>query len=188
MWIALFTYRWTVIYMAVPQSTSTVVSPEWTRLLKVRLKSENKLLDSLWPNDIICDIDLGQRLLTWQHQAVTWPNVDLSVRLIDIHRRAISQGMPWSSITKFSFKITLQIFQSNLPWANELSSFQLTFRFKKCFHNSSNTHGELSCITDNKDDQYKFILCMCLKNCQQDNNVHECLTSYSLYQACCSSR
>ena len=56
--------------------------------------------------------DLGQHwlrqwLVAWQHQAITWTNVDWSsVKFSDIHIRAISQEVPQPSVTKIHLKIT----------------------------------------------------------------------------------
>ena len=57
------------------------------------------------------DIDLGQHwlrlwLVAWQHQAITWTNVDLlSVKSNDIHLRAILQATYQPAITKINLKI-----------------------------------------------------------------------------------
>ena len=72
------------------------------------------------------DIDLGQHwlrqwIVAWRHQAITWPNIDLSsVRSSYIHMMAISQEIHQPSIIQFSAKITHRKFCSNLPGANEL--------------------------------------------------------------------
>ena len=72
------------------------------------------------------DRDLGQHwlrqwLVAWQHQAITWTDVDwLSVKSNDINIRAISQEMPQPSITKICLKITQLKFLSNFPGAKEL--------------------------------------------------------------------
>ena len=66
----------------------------------------------------------GGIIMAWQHQAITWTNVDLSsVRSGDIQLRAISQEMPQQSIAKFSLKIinTYLKCHSNLPGANDLT-------------------------------------------------------------------
>ena len=66
------------------------------------------------------DRDLGQHwlrqwLVAWRHQAITWIIADLSsVRLNDIHHRAISQGMPQPSNTKACLKITYLKYHSNV--------------------------------------------------------------------------
>ena len=81
------------------------------------------------------DIDLGQHwlrlwLVAWQHQAITWTNVDWSsVKSSDINIRAISQEMSQPSITKICLKITCLKFHSNFPGSNELT--QLHGRNKK---------------------------------------------------------
>ena len=49
------------------------------------------------------------------HKAIAWANVDISVRSIDIHLRAISQNIPQPSINNISIKITYLKFHSNLP-------------------------------------------------------------------------
>ena len=70
------------------------------------------------------NIGLGNGLLPWRHQAITWTNVDWSsVKSSDIHIRAISQEMPQPSITKFRLKITYLNFHSNFPGTNELTKF-----------------------------------------------------------------
>ena len=57
------------------------------------------------------DIDLGKtllRLVAWQHQAITWPNVDSSsVSSSDIHLRVISQEIPQPPITKLAWKLLI---------------------------------------------------------------------------------
>ena len=77
------------------------------------------------------NIELGQhwlkeRLVAWQHQAITWANVDLSyVMSHDIHLRAILQEIPPTS-TKINLKITHLKFHSNLPGAIVLASHPCT--------------------------------------------------------------
>ena len=74
------------------------------------------------------DRDVGQHwlrwwLVAWQHQAITWTNVDWSsVKSSDIHIGAISQEMPQPSVTKIRSKIFIQYlkFHSKFPGANEL--------------------------------------------------------------------
>ena len=72
------------------------------------------------------DKDLGQHwlrkwLVAWQHQAITWNNVDWSsVKSSDNHIRATSQEIPQPSNTKIHLKITYIKFHSNFPGANEL--------------------------------------------------------------------
>ena len=62
----------------------------------------------------------------WRYQAITWPNVDLSVvKSNDIHLRAISQEIPQPSITKLSLIITYGKFHWNLPGTNEFTHFPL---------------------------------------------------------------
>ena len=74
------------------------------------------MASGIWVN-----IDSGNGLLPWRHQAITWTNVDLSsVRSSDIHLRVVSQKIPQPSVTKFSFKIAYLKFHSNCPGANEL--------------------------------------------------------------------
>ena len=68
------------------------------------------------------DIDLGQHWLrwwlgVWWHQAITWTNVDYPVAFI---WGVISQEASQPLVTKISFKITYQKFNSDLPGANEL--------------------------------------------------------------------
>ena len=48
-------------------------------------------------------------LVACQHQAITWTNVDLSVRSIDIHLRAISQKIHQSSDPVSDIKICFNI-------------------------------------------------------------------------------
>ena len=72
----------------------------------------------IWVN-----IGSGNGLLAWQHQAITWINVDWSsVKSSDIHTGAISQEMPKPSLTKLHLKITYLKFYSNIPGANELNT------------------------------------------------------------------
>ena len=74
------------------------------------------------------DRDLGQHwlrkwLVAWQHQAITWTNIDWSsVMSSDNHIRAISHKMPQPSITKIHLKITYLKFNSNFSGANVLIS------------------------------------------------------------------
>ena len=76
--------------------------------------------------------DLGQHwrrywLVAWQHQAITWTNVDLSlIRSSDNHQKVISQKIPQPSIIKISWRITYLKFHSNLPGANDLSNLFLS--------------------------------------------------------------
>ena len=57
---------------------------------------------------------LRQWLVAWQHQAITWTNVDLlSVRSNDNHLRAISQVIPEPLIMKTSLKLTYLRHPSN---------------------------------------------------------------------------
>ena len=59
----------------------------------------------------------------WQHQAMTWTNVDLSsVMSSEIHLQTISQEIPQSSIITISLNITYIIFHCNFPVANELNT------------------------------------------------------------------
>ena len=77
------------------------------------------------------DKDLGQHwfsLVAWQHQAISWTNVDLSsVGFCGIHLRAISHTKnahklnPWQMFKDYTFKITT----TSLPRVNELMQFQL---------------------------------------------------------------
>ena len=90
--------------------------------------SRYHMIISLWPSDAIWRQKyLGQYWLrwwfvAWQHQAVTWINVDWSsVRSSDIHIRAFSQERPQPWITKIRLKITYLKLHSNFPGANELS-------------------------------------------------------------------
>ena len=63
-----------------------------------------------------------QKIVLGQHQAITWPNVDLSsVRSSDIHLRASSQEIPQPSIIEIICKIKYLKFHSNFPGANELT-------------------------------------------------------------------
>ena len=71
---------------------------------------------SLWPN-------LGQHwlrwwLVGWRPQAITWNNVNLSVRSSGSHLRAFSLEIPQPLFTKASFKITHLKLNWNLPGAN----------------------------------------------------------------------
>ena len=75
--------------------------------------------------------DLGQHwlrqwIVAWRHQSITWTNVDVSsVRLSDIHLRAISQGMPQPSNTKTCLKITYLKYHSNFTRVNELITINI---------------------------------------------------------------
>ena len=71
------------------------------------------------------DIDLGQHclrwwLVAWRHQAITWTNVDLSLRSSDVHLRAILLEISEPSVTKISLKIAYLKLNWNLPGASEL--------------------------------------------------------------------
>ena len=74
------------------------------------------------------EIDLGQHwlrqwLVAWQHQAITWTNVDLSSGSSnDIHLRVISQDIPQPWNTYINLEIIFLKCYSNLPEANELNS------------------------------------------------------------------
>ena len=69
----------------------------------------------------LCQHWFRQWLVAWLHQAITWPNVDLSsVRSSDIHQSAISQETPQPLIIKVKLKINHLKSHSNLPGANEL--------------------------------------------------------------------
>ena len=61
-----------------------------------------------------------QWLVAWRHQAITWTNVDLSLRSSDVHLRAISLEISQPSVTNISLKIIFLRFYWNLPGANEL--------------------------------------------------------------------
>ena len=64
---------------------------------------------------------LRQWLVAWQHQAITWTNIDLSsVRSSNILLGIISHKIPQPLIIEISLKITCLNFYSNLPGANEL--------------------------------------------------------------------
>ena len=74
------------------------------------------------------DIELGQHWLrlwldAWQHQAITWTNVDLSsVRSTQIFLGIISEKISQPLIPEISLKIICLNFHSKLPGANELIS------------------------------------------------------------------
>ena len=81
---------------------------------------------SLWPIDIIWDIDVGKHwLMQWLdvewHQAITWSNVDQSsVRSCGIHLRAMSEKMLMISIFDMSIEIADSMLQLHLPGVKEL--------------------------------------------------------------------
>ena len=82
-------------------------------------------VNSLGPSDVIwrhkSGLTLAQvMLVAWRHQAITWTNVDISLRSNGIHLRAILQEIPQPSVTAISLKITYLKFCSNLSGANEL--------------------------------------------------------------------
>ena len=90
------------------------------RNLKYIFEKFTQLFNSMWPSDTIWRHKSGSTV-AWQHQAITWTNVDLSwVRSSGLHLRAILQETPQPSVTKISLKITYLKFCSNLPGANEL--------------------------------------------------------------------
>ena len=65
---------------------------------------------------------LRQWLVAWQHQAITWTNVDSSsVRSLSIHLRALSLDDVKIPINKTRLKITFLKSHSDLPGANELT-------------------------------------------------------------------
>ena len=80
-------------------------------------------INSLWPSDAIWWHWFRSWLVAWQHQAITWTNVDLSsLRSRDVHLTAISLEISQPSVTKISLKsIFLRIYW-NLPGANELNN------------------------------------------------------------------
>ena len=79
------------------------------------------LLNSMQPNDAIYgNIELGQHW-HWQHQAITWTNVDeSSVRPSGIHLKAILRES-LRYILDIRLKITDLILQPHLGGSNELS-------------------------------------------------------------------
>ena len=84
------------------------------------------LINSLWPSDAIrwqgTESTLAQLTVAWQHQTITWTNVDISpVRSCGIHHRALSWEDLKISISKIRWKITSLESNSDLPGANELS-------------------------------------------------------------------
>ena len=69
------------------------------------------------------DIELDQHWLmqwhvAWRHQAITWANLDLSVRSSDINLRAIWQEIPQASIIWISWKISYLGFTKLYQWFN----------------------------------------------------------------------
>ena len=63
----------------------------------------------------------------WQHQAITWINVDLSsVKSNDFHLMVISQDIHQPLITELSMKITYVNFHSNISWVNGLINTETT--------------------------------------------------------------
>ena len=82
------------------------------------------------------DSDLGQHwlrlwLVAWRHQAITWTNVDLSVRPSDIHLWASSQKIPQPSITEIIWKIKDVKFHSNFPGANEFIMTEINYHITR---------------------------------------------------------
>ena len=68
----------------------------------------------------------GNDLNAWQHQAITWTNVDLSsVWSCGIYLRTIPLEMFKISITKLHLKIKYSKSQPHLPEDNELRKFKL---------------------------------------------------------------
>ena len=106
--------------------------------------TQHQTLKCSYDNTFIClthcglvtpygDIELGQHwlrswLVAWPNQSITWTNVDSSSEISrKIHLRAISQELPYPSITKISLKIIYLKFNWNLPGANELKSIPRTW-------------------------------------------------------------
>ena len=55
---------------------------------------------------------LEKLFVAWQHQAITWTNVEFSsLRSNDIHMKAILQETPQPSVTEISLKITWNFIQ-----------------------------------------------------------------------------
>ena len=71
------------------------------------------------------DIDMGQNrlrrwLVAWQHEIITWTNIDLSwIRSSEVYLRSISQEIPQLPNIKFSLKMNY-LFFLNFPSASEL--------------------------------------------------------------------
>ena len=89
---------------------------------------------------LYCDIDLGQHrlsywLVAWQHQAITWTNIDLSlVKFCGIHLRAISHRVGkllFCVMRKLYLKITV-----TSPGVNELN---MDLRYL-CYHHNWRYH------------------------------------------------
>ena len=82
--------------------------------------------NSLWPSDAICWHRTGSKLaqVAWQHQAVTWINVDLSYLSSTVQwhssRGNFTKKTPHPSITNISLKISCLKFHFNLPGVIEL--------------------------------------------------------------------
>ena len=88
-----------------------------------------RYVNSLWPNDAICDIHLGQHwlmqscLVACWHEAIRWTKFDLSsVRSRHNHKMVISQETLQASITKISLRITFLKFCPKGQWVNSLGS------------------------------------------------------------------
>ena len=93
------------------------------------------LFNSLWPNDAIQRHRSGSTLPqvmanAWQHQAITWTNVDLSsVRSCIIHLRTLSKEALKVPISKASLKIEFSKLHPNPPGANELIVYHGIYPF-----------------------------------------------------------
>ena len=103
----------------------------------------NKLQWNLHRNSTYCglvtpygDRDMGQHwlrqwLVAWQHQAITWTNVDLSsVEICGIHLTTILLVALKVSIHEMSWKIIFLKLQPHLTGANELKIFIKEMLFK----------------------------------------------------------
>ena len=65
--------------------------------------------------------DMKCRYISWQHQAITWTNVDLSSdKSHDIHLRALSKEDLEIPINETRLKIALLKLNPDLPGADEL--------------------------------------------------------------------
>ena len=92
------------------------------------------------------DIELGQhcfrvRLVVWQHQAITWNNVDLSVEFCGTHLTPISQEVLKISIYKMSFKNIIVKLLLHLSVASETE-------LSLCLFTASFPHGVLEPTTN----------------------------------------
>ena len=85
------------------------------------------------------DVDMGQRWngqwsVAWQHQAMTWTNVDLSsVRSTNIHLRVISHDIPQQSVTKIIYlKFHSNLQAKDFPDGPHVGPTNLALRVSSC--------------------------------------------------------